>query len=643
MKNKPKKKNVIHCVFGLVLGVVVFFCCGDKVINAYKESEDRITTSDCSIYKLEEERVVVDEEEFGNKYFLDSAMSIKAVTLNPYYGRYGYSQLHTDEEKNTYQLLEKSADVFHQSGKDATGSETTSSSETIKYTAISVPIFYDLTEAEAKNAVVCFLYDHPEYFWTEGYSYFVGETTKKVLKINLACHKDYANGEQREQLRQEIEKEIEAYMDLIVGVSTDYEKELILHNALAERTSYVYGEDGKAKPDRWAHTIEGVFSENREGAVCEGYAKAFQVLLNAAGIENVYVVGKSRGQGHAWNQVKIEEEWYNVDITWNDTGDRKSYRYFNVKDSVFSTSHVPFSSTVVPKVGEWCYPTNVCTSDKYSYTNMGDTISQDKFLVGIGNVEGAKVKILNQGVVVADSSSVTCDETWVASGTALRMLVDTDYTKGEQLFVTIGCQGEKTTLTGNAYDEKNLAIKQQDCSFVYDFVLKEDTVVDVSVYVPIANIDLSKQKITLYGKNDKEEIKAQIFPESATTPNVSWKSSKPEVATVKNGIVKSVAPGKTTIYAYAEDGTVMKKCQVTVKKPCIKINQNKKTVKVGETLKFTGELLGKEGNILWFVSNKKKASINTKTGKFKAKKAGTVWVIAECGNITKKIKIKIKK
>lgn len=54
------------------------------------------------------------------------------------------------------------------------------------------------------------------------------------------------------------------------------------------------------------------------GPVCEGYARAFNVLCDKVGIPCVLVDGTANGAAHMWNYVQLEEKWYAVDITWND-------------------------------------------------------------------------------------------------------------------------------------------------------------------------------------------------------------------------------------------------------------------------------------------------------------------------------------
>ena len=88
-------------------------------------------------------------------------------------------------------------------------------------------------------------------------------------------------------------------------------------------------------------------------AACEGYSKAAKLLLDAAGIENTVITGKSESDSgpsgaHMWNVVRLGGEWYHLDCTWDDPVDEsgkktKSHLYFNVDDESISHTHSDFS------------------------------------------------------------------------------------------------------------------------------------------------------------------------------------------------------------------------------------------------------------------------------------------------------------
>lgn len=78
----------------------------------------------------------------------------------------------------------------------------------------------------------------------------------------------------------------------------------------------------------YCHEAIGILKDG-EG-VCDAYSKLTGLLLTEAGIENVLVGGTVGKASHEWNLVKIDENYYHLDPTFND-GDKK-YNYYLVSD-----------------------------------------------------------------------------------------------------------------------------------------------------------------------------------------------------------------------------------------------------------------------------------------------------------------------
>lgn len=82
-------------------------------------------------------------------------------------------------------------------------------------------------------------------------------------------------------------------------------------------------------------------------AVCDGYSKAFDLLCYLSGIDCMRINGEAASNffgtgGHSWNKVKIDGQWYNIDITWDDPISTQSvlrYDYFLVSDGVLARDH----------------------------------------------------------------------------------------------------------------------------------------------------------------------------------------------------------------------------------------------------------------------------------------------------------------
>ena len=106
----------------------------------------------------------------------------------------------------------------------------------------------------------------------------------------------------------------------IEGLS-DYEKVCAVNEYLCDNVYYPDIEPYEPV----THTAYGALKNGC--AVCEGYACATKLILNSYGIECDIEVGDClNGGGHAWNLVKLDGAWYQLDVTWNDqSSDRSDY------------------------------------------------------------------------------------------------------------------------------------------------------------------------------------------------------------------------------------------------------------------------------------------------------------------------------
>jgi len=126
---------------------------------------------------------------------------------------------------------------------------------------------------------------------------------------------------------------------------SEYETVKAIHDYIVNNTQYDYDRLLNDTVPDISHSPLGVLQYGV--AVCQGYAYAFELLCDLSGIECDFVGGVAGGGGHAWNQVKVDGKWYNVDTTWDDpiyflNGVRVpylSYDYFLVSDDVLYQDH----------------------------------------------------------------------------------------------------------------------------------------------------------------------------------------------------------------------------------------------------------------------------------------------------------------
>lgn len=190
---------------------------------------------------------------------------------------------------------------------------------------------YGLSPEEAQSVWSTYRNDNPLYYWITGNILFTSTS------INLCVDSKYALGSDRTKQNAKLYSQIGEYVEAVANETSAYQVTLALHDMIIDNIDYARNEQGQPSSENWAHSILGVF--DKKSAVCEGYAKAFQLLLNVYNIGNVFVTGSSKGEGHAWNMACLDNEWYWYDLTWDDQPTHSKgviYDYFCKSDNNFN-------------------------------------------------------------------------------------------------------------------------------------------------------------------------------------------------------------------------------------------------------------------------------------------------------------------
>jgi hypothetical protein len=178
------------------------------------------------------------------------------------------------------------------------------------------------------------------------------------LSDNYYVYRLYKYNEDSEDMpdtaRTLYDKVCEILERLILPGMSDYEKELAIHDYIVTNCEYGYPDTDREN----AYTTYGALIDKK--AVCNGYAEAMALLLSCVDVENDIMTGTADGDLHAWNRVKLDGKWYQLDVTWDDPipdrGDFAGHTYFNVTDDVMDDSHVWTGDNFEP-----------CTSWDYNY------------------------------------------------------------------------------------------------------------------------------------------------------------------------------------------------------------------------------------------------------------------------------------
>lgn len=178
------------------------------------------------------------------------------------------------------------------------------------------------------------LNENPNYFYVTGsFSYY---TTTKIIKPRYNFKKD--------ELAAANKRFDAAVADALEHVRldsmSDMDIALALHDYLVLTAEYdVAAYEAETVTDRNTFSAYGVLV-NKLG-VCQSYTLAYNYLLGLCGIDSSFITTKlPDGVGHIWSLVKIGDEYYQTDVTWDDPIiDKKgvvTYDYFLLNDDEFA-------------------------------------------------------------------------------------------------------------------------------------------------------------------------------------------------------------------------------------------------------------------------------------------------------------------
>ena len=226
------------------------------MLNTSKSKEE--------IYNNIDAVVISGGEEASN----DAYMRLEAIDLggSEHYKEIvthdGYDSLDTDEKQYLYEKIQDNIYTI-----------TNETDENGHYRTARLQVTgVKMSEFDIREVVNAFVYDNPQVFWFEnlfGYAYSGYDTIVEFYSVlsSEEC------GEYIERFQKKVD-EITASVDK--GLS-EYEREKRLHDILLQNCAYKSGVTSSS--DGWTYfSAYGAIVDGE--AVCEGYAKSMQILLN---------------------------------------------------------------------------------------------------------------------------------------------------------------------------------------------------------------------------------------------------------------------------------------------------------------------------------------------------------------------------
>lgn len=492
---------------------------------------------------------------------------------------------------------------------------------------------YGLSRGQMENVFIMFIYSNPQYYFVEWYGeeyYQYYENGPKIYTgiIYLGCYSAFDKGSTRKSETAKLKRQIDAVEAQIAKGKNEQQKAQIAHDWIIKNVRYDYGYKigyPETAQNPYHQSAYSVFCTDY--TVCAGYTKAFEMLMNGAGVDTIGVTST----GHAWNIVSINDSWYHVDCTWDDnlieTADvslDKCYIYFNRSTGMitgkldqggmhkmesFYTGKVPKctldSGATVSSPGSCKNPTV-----KTAKPQLSQKLSGSKVKITLSTTtNGAEIYYTTDGKNPSSSFSKSSRYTGaftVKPNTTVKAIAVCD-TKKDSDILTVKVSGKTYTVKfdtkgGNKISSKkvseNTALQKpsnpkrknysfegwytdKNCKKKYDF--KKKVTKNFTLYAKWKKVTVktpSIQKLSnLSGKKMKVQIKGVSGAkgyEIRYSTNSKMKSSKYTTVTSKSKTISKMKKNKTyyvQVRAYKKDSAGKKVNSSWSKTKTIKIKK----------------------------------------------------------------------
>lgn len=238
-----------------------------------------------------------------------------------------YDQLDS-AEKSLYDKLKTMSDKYL-TGTTSASRRTLNDGSSGYYT--STVEYSGMSSSDAFSVATIFFFENPQYyFYNDGIGYTEAKDSylfdvHEPGTVSLGVYSKYASGSARKSYTEQYKSAIDSYISGASEYKSDLAKETYFHDTLASNISYNQSTTDYNEDSTESQSASSAFL--MKNTVCAGFTKAFSLLLNSQGIENVGVTSDS----HAWNEVKINGTWYLTDVTW-DQNRWPSHDYFNISE-----------------------------------------------------------------------------------------------------------------------------------------------------------------------------------------------------------------------------------------------------------------------------------------------------------------------
>lgn len=402
------------------------------------------------------------------------------------------------------------------------------------------------------------------------YKIIVSPNLDRIMKIRF-YYGDDANLSVYQKRVNDLNAEIDALVAKVKGMD-EFEKALYIHDYIVLNSEYdlelldymeknnfrLPGELRSEKYTEYSILVNGT-------GVCGSYALAYRAVLNAAGMECLYL--SSAQMNHAWNMVKIDGYWYHVDCCWDDPvpdqyGRARRTYFLRTDEEIMELNHY-----------SWTPGQYKASSDKYSEMPRNYDIKQKYDDGKWYYLEGSTLYSSNEyGENEIEITSISATSIDVENGylyySVGRNIYEYDLNTSIDNVVYILPKSKSGDILSFA-KITNIYIEDENIEFyktIYSdkrLVLLDKDVMQKEKYQAISDLEISQTKAAV-----------DIFDTMQLTSNISgidfdddigvtWASSNDSVVSVdQNGLIKAKNVGEATITVSCLD--YVKSCDIEV-------------------------------------------------------------------------------
>ncbi len=245
-----------------------------------------------------------------------------------YKNYYVYNQM-TDDERAFWDVLDGICMQYLLNPVDA---ESDSSGGYRTAAAESGVLSADRMKTIARIFKCC----NPQYYFLNHYMYWKDQAGEKWVAPGI--YSAFYKGTARQRETANVKKQADLWQKEIDLCVSDAEKVKKIHDLIIRKMDYNTSVTNEEQ--QYSQSAYSVFC--KDSTVCAGYTLAFEMMCNGSGVDAMMVTSRD----HAWNKVRVNDSWYNVDCTWDDPVSQYTilYTWFERNDAYYdrgsqSSSH----------------------------------------------------------------------------------------------------------------------------------------------------------------------------------------------------------------------------------------------------------------------------------------------------------------